>query len=72
MICSFKAEILSEKSSFKGILKIEILDNLIYCNSAQYVYICIPQISLLEWHPYSIANAPNENKIIYIISIFNF
>lgn len=50
----------------KDIIKIEILDNKLYCHSAQYVYICIPQISLLEWHPYSIANAPNENKIIYI------
>jgi NADPH oxidase len=50
----------------KDIIKIDILDNKLYCHSAQYVYICIPQISLLEWHPYSIANAPNENKIIYI------
>jgi NADPH oxidase len=48
------------------LIKIEIIDNKVYCNSGQYIYINIPQISLLEWHPYSIANAPNENKICYI------
>ncbi|TMW61286.1 hypothetical protein Poli38472_013749 [Pythium oligandrum] len=35
--------------------------------AGQYVFICIPKISVLEWHPFTIASAPpNDNVIIYI------
>ena len=49
-----------------NIIKIEIYNNSIIYNSGQYIYLCIPQISILEWHPFSISNSPNENITFYI------
>ncbi|GMF12910.1 unnamed protein product [Phytophthora lilii] len=28
--------------------------------AGQYVFICVPKISLLEWHPFTISSSPNE------------
>lgn len=50
----------------KNLIKLEIVDKTIISKSGQYIYICIPQISLLEWHPFSITSSPYENKTLYI------
>jgi len=31
--------------------------------AGQYVFICIPDISYLEWHPFSISSAPHEDEV---------
>lgn len=49
-----------------NIIKLEIDDTSLECHSGQYIFLCIPQISLFEWHPYSIANSITENKTFYI------
>jgi FAD-binding domain/Ferric reductase NAD binding domain len=32
-------------------------------NPGQYIYICIPEISLFQWHPFSLSSSP-EQKIV--------
>jgi predicted ferric reductase len=32
-------------------------------NPGQYVYLCVPQLSILEWHPFSISSSPGQ-KIV--------
>jgi predicted ferric reductase len=32
-------------------------------NPGQYIYICVPEISLLQWHPFSLSSSP-EQKIV--------
>lgn len=32
-------------------------------NPGQYIYIAIPEISWTQWHPFSIASAPNEDTV---------
>ncbi|TMW61268.1 hypothetical protein Poli38472_013731 [Pythium oligandrum] len=35
--------------------------------AGQYVFICIPRLSVLEWHPFTIGSAlPNDMVIVYI------
>ncbi|KAL3897286.1 MAG: hypothetical protein SGCHY_003514, partial [Lobulomycetales sp.] len=35
--------------------------------AGQYIYICCPEISSLEWHPFTLASAPHEEYIcVYI------
>ena len=34
-------------------------------NPGQYVFICIPKLSILQWHPFSISSSPHE-KIVTI------
>jgi NAD(P)H-flavin reductase len=31
----------------------------------QYVFLCIPEISSLEWHPFSISSAPHEDLVTF-------
>jgi hypothetical protein len=33
----------------------------------QYCFINVPNLSLLQWHPYSIASGPSEDKLVFII-----
>lgn len=32
-------------------------------NPGQYVYLCVPAISLLEWHPFSISSSPGQKTV---------
>jgi predicted ferric reductase len=36
-------------------------------NPGQYMYISIPEISWTQWHPFSIASAPNEDSIKFYV-----
>ena len=31
--------------------------------SGQYAFLCIPEVSWLEWHPFSISSSPHENVV---------
>ena len=31
-------------------------------NPGQFVYICIPEISFFQWHPFSISSAPSQGE----------
>ena len=33
----------------------------------QYCFINMPKVSLYQWHPFSIASAPDNNKLIFMI-----
>ena len=32
-------------------------------NSGQYCFICVPGVSLFEWHPFSLSSSPHENMV---------
>jgi len=32
-------------------------------SSGQYVFICIPALSLFEWHPFSISSSPHQDEV---------
>jgi predicted ferric reductase len=32
-------------------------------NPGQYVYLCIPELSLFEWHPFSISSSPGQTTV---------
>ena len=36
-------------------------------DNSQYVFICVPSVSLVEWHPFSIASAPDDDEIMLIV-----
>ena len=36
-------------------------------NPGQYVYIAIPELSLLQWHPFSISSSPHQGKVTFHI-----
>ena len=41
--------------------------------SGQYVFLCVPQLSIFEWHPFSISSAPMEvNVSIHIRTLGNW
>ena len=54
------------KSMGKLATKIEI-DMKFPCGfeAGQYCWLNIPEISLLEWHPFTIASSPSSNKIVF-------
>ena len=31
--------------------------------SGQYCFICVPGVSLFEWHPFSLSSSPHENMV---------
>lgn len=37
--------------------------------SGQYVFICIPSISTVQWHPFSISSAPHEERVTLHIRV---
>jgi predicted ferric reductase len=41
------------------VIKIEFQKNDFKYKSGQYLFICIPKISCLEWHPFSISSCPH-------------
>ena len=32
-------------------------------NPGQYIYVAVPEISMFQWHPFSISSAPHQNKV---------
>ncbi|KAL3664386.1 hypothetical protein V7S43_010709 [Phytophthora oleae] len=36
-------------------------------NAGQYAFLCIPSISKLQWHPFTISSAPHEDIIFFYI-----
>jgi hypothetical protein len=50
----------------KNIIKIIYSNNKIQNYPAKYVYLCIPDISKFEFHPFSIANYSHNENVIYI------
>lgn len=42
-------------------------------NAGQYVMICIPEISIFEFHPFSLSSAPHEDKVtIHVRALGNW
>ena len=41
--------------------------------AGQYIFICIPEISLFQWHPFSLSSAPHqEDVMIHIRALGNW
>lgn len=38
-------------------------------NPGQYVYLAVPEISLFEWHPFSLCSSPNEPDVYLYIRV---
>ena len=32
-------------------------------NAGQYIFICVPKLSILQWHPFSISSSPDQDTI---------
>ncbi|GMG14837.1 unnamed protein product [Phytophthora fragariaefolia] len=37
--------------------------------AGQYAFLCIPKLSLLQWHPFSISSAPHEAKVTFHVKV---
>ncbi|KAE9022264.1 hypothetical protein PR001_g12015 [Phytophthora rubi] len=37
--------------------------------AGQYVFVCVPEISLLEWHPFTISSSPTEVAVTFHIKV---
>lgn len=37
--------------------------------AGQYVFVCVPEISLLEWHPFSISSSPAEATVTLHVKV---
>lgn len=59
---------LSATTVGKNILKLRIARTFDYL-PGQYCYINIPEISRLQWHPFSIASSPHESHIVFYIKV---
>ena len=38
-------------------------------NPGQYIYICIPELSRFEWHPFSLCSAPHQSHVLMQIRV---
>ena len=38
-------------------------------HAASYAFVNVPEISLLEWHPFTIASAPTDDDISFAIKV---
>jgi len=66
------AEIISvEQDEGGNVYHIRLRRKNFHFEAGQYVYINFPQISLLQWHPFSIAISPSDMRMTTGGSIFN-
>ncbi|KAJ8548557.1 hypothetical protein ON010_g11116 [Phytophthora cinnamomi] len=44
-------------------------DEIFEYKAGQYVFVCVPEISMLEWHPFSISSSPTEVTVTLHIKV---
>ena len=45
------------------LVKISFQRHNFYYKAGQYVFLCVPSLSIWEWHPFSISSSPNEDIV---------
>ncbi|CAJ0854803.1 1957_t:CDS:2 [Entrophospora sp. SA101] len=51
------------------VVEIQIKKESIKAKAGQYIFLCCPQVSLFEWHPFTLTSAPEEDFISVHIRI---
>jgi len=46
-----------------GVVRLKFQKGNFRYKSGQYIFICIPEISIYEWHPFSISSSPYEEEV---------
>lgn len=46
-----------------NVIRITFLKDDFKYKAGQYCFMCVPGVSLFEWHPFSISSSPHENKV---------
>jgi NADPH oxidase len=46
-----------------NVIRITFLKEDFKYKAGQYCFICVPGVSLFEWHPFSMSSSPHENKV---------
>ncbi|KAJ0392108.1 hypothetical protein ATCC90586_011717 [Pythium insidiosum] len=52
-----------------GIVRVQWPRESFRFSAGQYVFLCVPSMSLLEWHPFTIASAPHEPMVTLYIKV---
>lgn len=46
-----------------GLIKVCFPNNNFQYKAGQYIFICVPELSVWEWHPFSLSSSPNEKAV---------
>eukprot|EP01125_Pyxidicula_operculata_P012328 TRINITY_DN4046_c0_g1_i1.p1 TRINITY_DN4046_c0_g1~~TRINITY_DN4046_c0_g1_i1.p1 ORF type:complete len:555 (-),score=34.34 TRINITY_DN4046_c0_g1_i1:138-1802(-) len=58
------SKIVALSSETEGITLVKVMKKNFQFSPGQYCFVCVPKLSLLQWHPFSISSSPANPEII--------
>lgn len=52
-----------------NIVEISVQKNKIQYRAGSYFFVCLPELSLYEWHPFSVSSSPYQDKITFHVKV---